>query len=250
MRALLIFAAKRHPWIKMRPLGILMLDTRFPRPVGDLGNPATFAYPTVLKRIPNASPARVIHDQAAGLVSAFCEGARELEHQGCAALITSCGFMVLHQQRLAAAVSIPVATSSLLLIPLLKALFPTDRKIGVLTASAAALSAAHLAAAGAPADTPVGGVRDDGEFARVIVGNQPEGDFARIGDEVVAAAQALKSAHADLGALVLECTNMRPYLEAIRRACGVPVFDLLDLADLLMRRPAGGPAALCEAVRR
>lgn len=228
-------------------LGILMLDTQFPRPIGDIGNPGTFSYPTRFKCIPNASPVRVIHEQAAGLLDAFCDGARELERDGCAAIVTSCGFLALHQQRIADSVCIPVATSSLLLIPLLTKLFSAGGKIGVLTASANSLSSEHLIAVGASPDTPVMGVEEGGEFARVIIGDQPEGRFDLIRDEVVEAARRLMATHATIRALLLECTNMRPYAADIRRQCGVPVFDLVDLADFWMCRENLGTAASLKA---
>ncbi|WP_434112291.1 aspartate/glutamate racemase family protein [Paraburkholderia caffeinilytica] len=219
----------------MKPLGILMLDTRFPRPRGDIGNRDTFPYPVVFKVVSDASPTRVIHQQAEGLVDAFCREAQALETEGCGAIVTSCGFLALHQRRLADAVSIPVGTSSLLLIPLLKTLLGHALKVGVLTASRHALSGDHLDAAGAPRDTPIVGMLPDGEFARVIIGNQTEGDFGLIEEEVVQAARDLIAQTPELGAVVLECTNMGPYRAAISAACGRPVFDLVDLAHFLMQ---------------
>jgi Asp/Glu/hydantoin racemase len=221
----------------VNPLGILMLDTQFPRPRGDIGNGDTFPYPVVFRVISEASPTRVIFQQADGMVEAFCREAQRLEAEGCRAIVTSCGFLVLHQRRLAEAVSIPVATSSLLLIALLRALFRDELKIGVLTASAAALSPAHMDAAGAPHDTPIVGMPADSEFARVIIGNQPQGDFGLIETEIVQAARKLVSQVPGLGAIVLECTNMGPYKAAIAAACGKPVFDLVDLAHFLMQSP-------------
>ncbi|MBV6305070.1 aspartate/glutamate racemase family protein [Candidimonas humi] len=224
------------------PLGILMLDTRFPRPPGDIGNPATFSYPVIFKSIAQASTERVVRDRARGLVEAFRQGARELQAQGCAAIVSSCGFLALHQRSIADAVSIPVATSALLWVPMLQAMLPTGRKAGVVTATKRSLSPEHLAGAGAAADTPIAGVCEDGEFARVILGDLPAGDFVQIGKEIVQAAQQLLREYPAVGALVLECTNMRPYAAEIRRRCKLPVFDLVDLADLWMRRaiePAG-----------
>lgn len=224
------------------PLGILMLDTRFPRPRGDIGNPATFSYPVVLRSVRDASPVRVIHQNAQGLVDAFCDEARQLQTEGCKALVTSCGFLALHQRRLADAVTIPVATSSLLLLPWLRTMFGASRRIGVLTASAQSLSNAHFDAVGAAHDTPVVGMPPDGEFARVIIGNEAEGNFTRIADEVVAGARALVQQAPDIAAIVLECTNMGPYRDAIEQACGKPVFDLVDLANLLMQPSLATPA--------
>jgi Asp/Glu/hydantoin racemase len=125
-----------------------------------------------------------------------------------------------------------------LLLPLLAALYGSRAAIGVLTASAASLTPQHLAAVGARADTPIGGVRCDGEFARVIIGDAPDGDFGAIRNEIVEAACRLTQSTPDIAAIVLECTNMPPYRAEIRRRCGVPVFDLVDLADMLMCNPA------------
>lgn len=219
----------------MKVLGVLMLDTRFPRPPGDVGHPDSYAYPVRFQTVTDASPQRVVHARAEGLVDAFCTAAQALEARGCSALLTSCGFMALHQRRLAQAVSVPVAASALLWLPLLRAWYG-GRPIGVLTASAHSLSSAHLGAVGAAPDTPVVGVASGGEFERLILGDQGQGDMHRVGEEIVAAAHRLKQKVLGMAALVLECTNMRPYRAAIAAATGVPIYDLVDMADLLMKQ--------------
>ena len=99
-------------------VGILMLDTRFPRIPGDMGHAATFPFPVRYHRVPGASPDLVVRRGAAGLLPAFVEGARQLEREGVGAVTTNCGFLVKYQAELAAAVRVPVLTSSLLLVPL------------------------------------------------------------------------------------------------------------------------------------
>src|SRR5918912_1844268 len=128
------------------PIGILLLDARFPRPPGDIAYAETFDFPVLYRVVPRATPARVVDDGAAGLVDAFCQAARELEAAGVRAICTSCGFLALHKPALAAAVRVPVFTSSLLQIPsILSALAPC-LKVGVLTISAHSLGPAHFAA--------------------------------------------------------------------------------------------------------
>src|SRR5882672_10383777 len=96
-------------------LGILMLEGKMAAVPGCMAGPATFPYP-VLRRVvrgsrPPASPADV--DALAPL---YLAAARELEREGVSALTENCnGLMVLLQDRLAAAVSIPVVTSALLM---------------------------------------------------------------------------------------------------------------------------------------
>jgi Asp/Glu/hydantoin racemase len=48
-------------------------------------------------------------------------------------------------------------------------------------------------------------------------------------DEVVRVAQKLVSDHPEVGAIVLECTNMPPYAAAVQKATGLPVFDIFTL---------------------
>src|SRR5919108_4792773 len=96
-------------------VGILMLDTRFPRIPGDMGNALTFPFPVRYHRVRGADPDLVVRRGAAGLLPAFVEAARALEREGVGAITTSCGFLVKYQRELTASVSVPVLTSALLL---------------------------------------------------------------------------------------------------------------------------------------
>ena len=206
-------------------LGVLMLDTRFPRPVGDVGNPASFDFPVRYAVVAGASPQRVVHGPADDLLQAFIEAGRALIGQGCIGITTSCGFLVRFQPALGLALPVPVMTSSLLHIAALEANLPPGKRAGVLTIAAANLDAACLEAAGARPDTPVEGVDADGEFAQRILNNDAMLDHAQAERDVVAAAQRLIARCPEIGALVLECTNMPPYRNAVQRATGLPVID-------------------------
>lgn len=214
-------------------LGILVLDTRFPRVPGDVGNPATWPFPVRLRVVRDASPERVVRDRAAGLLDAFAAAGCALAEQGARAVVTTCGFLALHQRALAARLPVPFASSSLLLVPLLAALLPAGRRPGVITIDAAALTAEHLRAVGADPATPIAGVDPDGEFARTFLGNRPGLDGPAAEREVLAAGARLVAGHPDVGAIVLECANMPPYAAALRGRLGLPVYDLVDLGKWL-----------------
>src|SRR5579864_6646583 len=128
-------------------VGILMLEARFPRIPGDMGNGLTWPFPVLYKVVPNATPARVVYDKAAGLLEAFLDAAAELVRLGADGITTTCGFLSLYQQELAARAGVPVATSSLMQIPLIERILPPGRRVGVLTISAASLTREHLIAA-------------------------------------------------------------------------------------------------------
>lgn len=216
------------------PIGILMLETRFPRPHGDIGHAGTFPFPVLYHVIRRASPERVVEHAAEGLLDAFVEGARWLEGQGVRAITTSCGFLVLYQRELAAAVGVPVATSSLLQYPLIRALLGPRRPIGILTVSARGLTPAHFAAAGIPPDeVVVHGLEGTRAFYPAIIGDQPALDLAAARAEVIAAARLLVETTPTLGAFLFECTNLAPYSAAVEQATGLPVFDILTLITWL-----------------
>src|SRR4029434_535796 len=98
-------------------VGILMLDTHFPRIPGDMGNATTFPFPVRYHRVPGAEPDLVVRRGAAALLPAFVERARALEREGAGAITTNCGFLSKFQREMSAAVAVPVFTSSLLLVP-------------------------------------------------------------------------------------------------------------------------------------
>lgn len=223
-------------------IGILMLDTRFPRIPGDIGNPETFPFPVRYLRIPGATADRVVRRKPADLLPAFIRGAQELEAEGVAAITTTCGFLARFQPELAAAVRVPVCTSSLLLVPLVHRMLGPKAIVGILTIDASALGAAELAGAGVSPDVPVvvAGLEGGAEFARAILEDRPALDADAARQEHVRVAQRLSAAHPEVRALVLECTNMPPYREAIRAATGLPVFDIVHLITLL--RQASLPA--------
>ncbi|CAN7601749.1 aspartate/glutamate racemase family protein [Polaromonas sp. LjRoot131] len=219
-------------------LGVVMLDTRFPRPPGDVGHPDTFGVPVRQRVVRGAWPGTIVQTaeglRAAGMAPAFVQAVQALEAEGARAITTSCGFLVLLQAELQAAARVPVITSSLLQLPGLLAHQP---RVGVLTISAAALGPEHLLAAGVPVsrldDVVVQGLEPTGEFVTAILGNRDTLDIEKARRDVVHAAVALKQREPLLQAVVLECTNLPPYRQAIEAATGLKAWALTDDERLL-----------------
>ena len=225
-------------------VGILMLEARFPRIPGDMGNALTWPFPVHYKIVRGASPDRVVRRNAEGLLPDFIAAARELVADGVDGITTNCGFLALFQAELAAAVPVPVATSSLMQVGLVNRLLGPGRCAGILTVSAAALTPEHLEKAGVPPGTPIATTEGGREFTRVVLGNEAELDVEAARADNVDAACALKAQHAELGAIVLECTNMVPYAADISAATGLPVFSIESFitwfqAGLVPRRFTG-----------
>jgi Asp/Glu/hydantoin racemase len=216
------------------PLGILMLEARFPRIPGDMGNATTWPFPVLYRVVKGASPERVVLQGAAGLLPDFLAAAAELVSFGAEAITTNCGFLSLFQREIAEHVRVPVATSSLIQVPWVQATLPPGKRVGVITVSASSLTAAHLAAAGVPADIPLVGTETGEEFFRVLIlGEKQDMDVALAARDILDAGRRLVAAHPDVGAIVLECTNMPPYAHALRDTLGLPVFDVYSLVTWL-----------------
>jgi Asp/Glu/hydantoin racemase len=212
------------------PLGILMLEARFPRIPGDMGNATTWPFPVLYRVVKGASPERVVLNGAAGLLPDFLAAAEELVAQGAEALTTNCGFLSLFQHELAARVRVPVATSSLIQVPWVQATLPPGKRVGVITVTAKSLTPRHLEAAGVPLDTPVVGTEGGREFFRVLIlGEKDDLDIDLAAQDILDAGRALLAKHDNIGAIVLECTNMPPYAHALRQALDLPVFDIYSM---------------------
>ncbi len=207
-------------------VGILMLEARFPRIPGDVGNALTWPFPVLYKVVRGASPDRVVRRNAEGLLGAFVDAGRELVRDGADGITTNCGFLALFQAELADALKVPVLSSSLMQVAMVNRLLPAGKKAGILTISGSTLTSEHLAKAGVPDGTPIGTTEGGREFTRVILDDLPELDVEAARADNVDAAKALMAANPDIGALVLECTNMVPYAADIRSATGVPVFSM------------------------
>lgn len=226
-------------------IGVLKLDTAFERFIGDIGNPGSLPYPMLFETVAGATASRVTSLGDDALLAPFIDAGHRLIERGADAITTTCGFLVLYQRKLAAALPVPIATSSLLQVGLAQAVLPDDKRTGVLTFSAESLGPKHLAAAGAPADTPVVGLDPKSAMFLDILGRgRPSTTDEREATSLVAAAE-LQRRVPDLGAVVVECTNIAPYSAAIARALGVPVFDAITLVEWLATavRPHvyGGP---------
>lgn len=207
-------------------LGILMLETQFPRIPGDIGNATTWPFPVQYRVVRSATPELVVRNDARALVDLFIAEAKELVASGCDGITTNCGFLSIVQDKLAEAVQVPVATSSLMQVPMVQAMLPAGKRVGILTISKETLTPAHLAAANVPADTPIVGTDGGRAFSRDILDDAPRIDFAACRLDMLDAARELVTEHADIGAIVLECTNMTPYAADVRKLTGLPVFSI------------------------
>jgi len=219
------------------PIGIIMLDCKFPRPMGDIGNARTFPFPVAYEVLREVPPVSLTTERKLEAVDQLVEAARKLERIGVGGILTSCGLLIRYQELLAKTVKIPVATSSLLFLPFLGALLPRDRKIGIITADPTSLSPEVLKQAGWNQldRLVIKGMEGCDHFNKSIM--EPSAPFEldteRLCKETLSVGAQLVSEDKGIGVLLLECTNLSPYSGQLRKSLSIPVYDVKQLAYLL-----------------
>ncbi len=235
-------------------VGILMLDTKWPRPPGDTGNASTWPFPVLYKVVSGATARVVVHEQGKGLGPAFLQAAAELVKDGADGITTTGGFLAIFQKELAAHVNVPVASSSLMQIPLVQSLLPPGKRVGVLSVHGGRITPDHWDAVGAPHDTPVMGTENGSEFTRVMLNDEIELDYEAAGRDILEAGETLLRAHPEVGAIVCENHNMAPYARALNARLRVPIFTVYTFVTWfhagLAPRDFGPPAAAAGDVWR
>jgi len=227
-------------------IGILILDAAYPCIPGNVGNASTFDFPVRYKVVKNASIDRLLNQRDPSLLEPFINAALELQAEGVKAVTGACGFMALFQRQVADALDIPVFLSSLLQVPFIYQLLPRGRKIGIISADLRALAPEHFHSVGVTPDIPIvyGGMEHKIEFREAVLLEKGTLDSDQIQREVVELAEQMVETHPDIGAIVLECSDLPPYAAAVQAAVNLPVFDFITMIQYvhsaLVRRPFQG----------
>lgn len=229
----MIYNAKKGQVSSGEAIGILLLDTSVPFVPGDVANATTYDFPVRFAKVDGFSVARAIRKDPS-IYDALHGTARELVDQGVRAVTGDCGFMALHQQRLAHDLQVPVFLSSLLQIPFILSILGQDSKVGVLTADGRSLDAALLAAVGVTDmdRLVIQGLEAQSNFYRFAIEETGTLDRDRVEAEVVEAGQALARDPA-VKALLLECSLLPPYAAALQAAVQMPVFDYITMINFV-----------------
>jgi hypothetical protein len=219
------------------PIGMLCAQWNIPFIPGDLNNATTFDYPVRYLEVEGLIGADILRGEGARYLSLVVDAAQQLEAEGVRAITSNCGFMGIFQEDVAAAVDVPVLLSSLLQLPTLVQLVGHTRRVGVLAANSAAVTPELLHAVGfdAPERIVVGGLEHYRHFRSVIFEETGRMRPAELLAEVLDAAQELQREAPDIGAILLECSDLPPYAAAITSVTGLPVFDWAAFIDHVHR---------------
>ncbi|TIL29606.1 aspartate/glutamate racemase family protein [Mesorhizobium sp.] len=216
-------------------LGILELENKPLTYPGALCAPETFHFPVKRITVRGATVLKLV-DGDPSVKDAYVSAARELESKGVTAITTNCGFSALFQTEVAAAVSVPVALSSLLLVPLMAKTLPKGRKVGILTYDSDKLSEHHFAAAGwssSEVGVSIAGIEGSVTW-RQLAEPVPDVPPELIAKDVLTAVKSLMETEPSVSTLVLECAGFTLAAETVRRETGLPVADFVSMANMLV----------------
>jgi len=230
----MIYHARKGQTSSGEAVGILLLDTSVPFIPGDVANATTYSFPVRFCKVEGFTVARAIGKDPT-IYGALKTAARELVDQGVRAVTGDCGFMALHQQRLALDLAVPVFLSSLLQISFILSILGEGSKVGILTADGRSLDETLLAAVGVnDADRlVVEGLEKQPHFHRFAIQETGTLDPEKVASEVVEAGRHLMARDETIKAMLLECSLLPPYAAALQAAVQVPVFDYITMINFV-----------------
>ena len=210
-------------------VGILMNDSTTPRIPGDPGHAETFSFPViyeVLKGFPFEDLVNIKKDNIGILI----ERAKMLQAKGVNLIVADCGLFGIYHEELRRHLKVPFIGSALDMVPLLQRFLPVNRKVGIITGDTRILKLDHFKASGIDHETVlIAGMDNSSEFKKVVIEKNTELNVDKMRDELMDTATSLLNE--DLGAIVLECTNLIPFRIDLQNILKVPVFDLVTLIE-------------------
>lgn len=211
------------------PIGVIAVDLVYPKLPGNVVNASTFSFPVLYKKV--EFEIELLFEGSPLIEKQIIEAAQELEREGVRAIIGACGYFAHFQDKVASAVDVPVFLSSMCQLPIIKLGLKNGQRVGVFAASGDNIDEVILSRVGAiPADIVVQDVGSLPSFAPIRWG-KTELDNKKLTEDLVELAVAFTKEHPEVGAILLECSDLPPYASAIQRATGLPVFDFITLIN-------------------
>lgn len=227
-------------------VGIMVQDVHYPLLPGNVVNGYTYDFPVRFEIVPGANQARM-HTGDPTLAPALIETAQKLEIEGCRAVCAACGYFGHFQKTVADAVDIPIYLSSIVQVPWIRVGLKSAPSIGVLCADRKNLTRELFSACGVCDDDyarcHIAGAGHLPEFSALL---ERRGHFDNgiLRQELINLAKQLVADHPDIGALLLECSDMPPYSAAIQKELALPVYDFITMIkyvhSTVAQHPYGG----------
>jgi hypothetical protein len=232
-------------------IGLVQMRVNLPMLPGNMGNATTFKFPMLYREM----NAKNVFDVMANpptqdFADAIVEAAQWLELQGVRAIMGNCGFFGSYQKAVRARINLPFFSSSLMMLPMMVQSMPRNKKVGVITANGPILKKVQaIENCGLSLDDKanrivVMGCESGHEFSGAIMANTGRYNPVKVEQEIVHVAKTMLKENKDIGAILLECTELSPHAVAVQNAVRMPVWDYTTLTNWIysgcIRRPFTG----------
>lgn len=219
--------------VRKKTVGILQFATAGDRMPGDPGFPGTYNFP-VNYGIVEGSYRDLIQGSEA-VRHRLENSAKDLESTNVCGIAGDCGLMALYQSSVADKVRVPVISSSLIMLPLVRRLIASDREIGVITGHSELLGQHHLEAAGVGYGDGIviQGMEEEPHFREVVIDGHGTPHYDTMRQDVLNAVKKLLDRAPSTGAILLECSNLAVFSFDICSVYGIPVFDINSAVRML-----------------
>jgi hypothetical protein len=230
-------------------IGLIQFRANLPMMPGNMGNATTFNFPLLYRELVAENIYDIVATQPTeAFADATVEAAKWLELQGVRAIIGNCGFFGSYQLAVQARINTPFFSSSLMQLPMIVRSMPRNKKVGVITANSELLgSCPAIENCGLSLEDKQDRILIEGvageEFDNVMMmtGKLNPG---RLEAEIVTAAKNLMRRDKNVGAILLECTELSPHAFAVEHAVRLPVWDYTTMTNWIysgtLRRPFSG----------
>ncbi len=232
-------------------IGLVQMHVNLAMIPGNMSNATTFDFPMLYRRM-NADNAFDVmaNPPAQDFTDGIVEAAQWLELQGVKAIMGNCGFFGSYQNVVKARINVPFFSSSLMMLPMMVHSMPSNKKVGVITANGPTLKKVQaiencgLSLEDKANRIVVMGCENGAEFSGAIMANTGRYNPQKVEGEIVAVAKQMLKENKDIGAILLECTELSPHAVAVSNAVRMPVWDYTTLTKWIysgcVRRPFVG----------
>jgi aspartate/glutamate racemase len=232
-------------------IGLVQMHVNLAMIPGNMGNATTFDFPILYRRMNANNVVDVMaNPPTQNFTDAIVEAAQWLELQGVKAIMGNCGFFGSYQNEVKARINVPFFSSSLMMLPMMLHSMPGKKKVGVITANGPILEQVQaiencgLSAEDKENRIVVMGCENGEEFSSSIMANTGVYNPLKVEQEIVAVAKQMLAENDDIGAILLECTELSPHAVAVQDAVRMPVWDYTTLTKWIysgcIRRPFVG----------
>lgn len=227
----MIYKARKGQVCYGEAIGILMLDFFAPFIPGDVGNASTYSFPVRYQLVENLTFDRLLNKDETAL-KPLIEAGKELVKNGVRAITADCGFFALFQREMANELEVPVFMSSLMQVPFISSMIGNNNKVGIITATSNGLDNSFLEAVNIDTETIyIKGLENKEHFRKLGIEESGILDVEKVETEVVSAAQEMVKEEPKVKAILLECSMLPPYGEAVQKAINLPVFDFITMIN-------------------